>query len=117
MDNGSTSLRVGLIGAGYISAAYLHAAQFFDQIEFIACADLNAATADARAREFGLKSTSVEALLEDDSLELVLNLTIPQAHAPVGLRALGAGKHVYSEKPLALSAAEAQALLVAARSP
>jgi predicted dehydrogenase len=56
------------------------------------------------------------ALLEDGSMGFVLNLTLPQAHVPVGLRAVDAGKHVYSEKPLGLSAAEVESLLDAARS-
>jgi predicted dehydrogenase len=116
MINARVPLRVGIIGAGYISAAYLRAARFFEQMEIVVCADLNPGAAEARAREFGIRSSSVEALLEDGSVELVLNLTLPQAHVPVGLRAVDAGKHVYSEKPLGLSAAEAQSLLDAARS-
>jgi len=116
MSNVAKPLRVGLIGTGHISAAYLRAAQFFEQIEVVACADLNPAAAAARSREFGIKATSVEALWEDDSVELVLNLTIPQSHVPVSLRAVEAGKHVYCEKPLGLSVAEAQPLLDVARS-
>jgi predicted dehydrogenase len=54
------------------------------------------AAAEARAREFGLKVVSVDALLADPAIEIVLNLTIPKAHVAVGLRALDAGKHVYS---------------------
>ena len=54
--------------------------------------------------------------MEDGSVDLVLNLTLPQAHVPVGLRAVDAAKHVYSEKPLGLSVAEAKSLLEAARS-
>jgi len=116
MDDARLPLRVGLVGAGYISAAYIRAAQFFDQIEVVACADLNPAAAEARAREFGIKSTSLDDLWKDDSLQLILNLTAPQGHVPVSLRAVDAGKHVYSEKPLGLSVAEARPLLDAARS-
>ena len=115
MINAGAPLRIGIIGAGYISAAYLRAAHCFEQMEVVVCADLNPAAAEARAREFGIKSTSVEALLKDGSIELVLNLTLPQAHVPVGLRAVDAAKHVYSEKPLGLSVAEVRPLLDAAR--
>jgi predicted dehydrogenase len=115
MINAGAPLRIGIIGAGYISAAYLRAAHCFEQMEVVVCADLNPAAAEARAREFGIKSTSVEALLKDGSIELVLNLTLPQAHVPVGLRVVDAAKHVYSEKPLGLSVAEVQPLLDAAR--
>jgi predicted dehydrogenase len=116
MINAKTPLQVGIIGAGYISAAYLRAARFFEQMKVVVCADLNPVAAEVRAREFGIKSCSVEALLEDGSVELVLNLTLPQVHVPVCLRAVDAGKHVYSEKPLGLSVAEVEPLLDAARS-
>jgi predicted dehydrogenase len=116
MINAKVPLRVGIIDAGYISAAYLRAAHFCEQMEIVVCADLNPAAAEAHAREFGIRSSSVEALLEDGSVDLVLNLTLPQAHVPVGLRAVDAAKHVYSEKPLGLSAAEAKSLLEAAHS-
>jgi predicted dehydrogenase len=105
-----------LIGAGHISADYLRAARFFKHVEIVICADLNAAAAEARAREFGIASASIEFLLEDDTIELVLNLTTPQAHVPVGVRAVQAGKHIYCEKPLGLSVVEANPLLNAARS-
>jgi predicted dehydrogenase len=110
-----TPLRVGIIGAGYISAAYLRASQAFAQIRVVSCADLNPAAAEARAREFGIAATSLDSLLQDDTVRLVLNLTTPQSHVPVSLRAVEAGKHVYCEKPLGLSTAEAQSLLQAAK--
>ena len=116
MNKATAPLRVGLIGAGHISADYLRAARFFGQIKVAVCADLNAAAAEARAREFNIEFASIEALLDDDSIELVLNLTTPQAHVPVALRAVEAGKHTYCEKPLGLSVSEAEPLLKAARS-
>jgi predicted dehydrogenase len=67
--------------------------------------------AEARAAEFGLPATSIEALLADPEIEIVVNLTIPKAHMEVSLRALAAGKHVHSEKPLGVRAGEAKALL------
>ena len=115
MTETTTPLRIGLIGAGYISAAYLRAARFFGQMQIVVCADLNAAAAEARASEFGIESAPLDALLEDKSIQLVLNLTIPQSHVPVGLQAVAAGKHVYCEKPLGLSVAEVRPLLDAAR--
>jgi predicted dehydrogenase len=109
-------VNVGLIGCGNISAAYLRAAPKFDDIRIVSCADLDPARARDRAREFGLSAAgSVEELLADRDIEVVLNLTIPQAHVPVGLAAIAAGKHVHSEKPLAVSTAEARSLLDAAQ--
>ena len=102
---------VGIIGCGVISGAYLQAAQWFPQLEIRALADLDPAAAEARGEEFGIGALPVEALLAQDEIEIVLNLTIPQAHVAVGRAALAAGKHVYLEKPLGVGCAEAQTLL------
>jgi len=117
MNEITSPLRVGLIGAGHISGHYLRAARFFQQeLEVVVCADLDPAVAKARAREFGIAFASIEELLKDNSIGLVMNLTTPKAHVPVGLRAIDANKHTYCEKPLGLSVAEAEPLLLAARS-
>lgn len=105
---------VGLIGCGNISAAYLRAAAQFPELDIACCADMNADQAQRRASEFGLRATSVEALLADPGIEVVLNLTTPQAHVPVALAAIRHGKHVHTEKPLATSTAEGRTLLDAA---
>ncbi|WP_439598219.1 Gfo/Idh/MocA family protein [Falsiroseomonas sp.] len=105
---------IGLIGCGNISAAYLRAAPAFPELRITCCADMNPAQAEARATEFGLRAVSVEALLQDPEVEVVLNLTTPQAHVPVGLAAIRHGKHVHAEKPLATSTAEGRTLLEAA---
>jgi predicted dehydrogenase len=91
---------IGIIGCGVISGAYLKAAKDFPILRVRALADAVPKVAQARAAEFGLRATTVEALLADPEIEIVLNLTVPKAHVEVGLRALDAGKHVYSEKPL-----------------
>lgn len=105
---------VGIIGCGNISEAYLLAAKHFPILDIRALADLNPAASQARADQFGLKSTSVAELLDDPSIELVVNLTIPAAHVEVGLQAIAAGKHVHSEKPLGLNLIDAKKLLDAA---
>ncbi len=94
---------VGVIGCGVISGAYLTAAKGFPILDIRALADMVPAAAEARASEFKLKATSIEALLADPAIEIVLNLTVPKAHVEVGLKALDAGKHVYSEKPLGVA--------------
>src|ERR1044071_3121498 len=93
---------VGVIGCGVISGAYLKAAKGFPILDIRGLADMVPAAAEARAQEFGLKAVSVDALLADPGIEIILNLTIPRSHVAVGLQALEAGKHVYSEKPLAV---------------
>lgn len=105
---------IGLIGCGNISAAYLRAAPLFTELRIEALADLDESRARARAEEFGLRAVTVDALLNDPAIEVVLNLTTPAAHAPVGLDAIRRGKHVHGEKPLATSTAEARTLLEAA---
>lgn len=96
-------LGVGIIGCGNISAAYLRLAPLFNGIEMRACADINFAAAEARAAEFGIKAQTIDSLLENSDIDIVVNLTIPDAHFDVTKRILNAGKHAYSEKPLVLS--------------
>ena len=105
---------IGIIGCGNISAAYLKAARVFPILDVKAVADMNPAAAEARGAEFGVPAVSVDTLLADPGIEIVVNLTVPLAHVAVGLRAIAAGKHVHSEKPLAIDTAEARQLLDAA---
>jgi len=105
---------VGVIGCGNISTAYLTAARTFPILDIVALADARPEAARARAAEFGLRAVSVEDLLADPDVEIVLNLTVPRAHVEVDLAALAAGKHVYSEKPLGVSLAEGRRLAAAA---
>jgi len=106
---------IGVIGCGNISSAYLTAARKFPILNLVALADVNPEAAEARAAEFGVPARAVEALLADPAVEIVLNLTIPKAHVEVGLRAIAAGKHVHSEKPLGVAVAEARRLIEAAQ--
>ncbi|MBV9470091.1 MAG: Gfo/Idh/MocA family oxidoreductase [Abitibacteriaceae bacterium] len=109
-------VKVGIIGCGNISGAYLRGNQAFQIFDIVACADLDVARAKAKAEEFGVpKACDVQTLLNDPEIEIVINLTIPRAHGPVALEAIQAGKSVYNEKPLALSRGEGQSLLEAAR--
>ena len=102
---------IGVIGGGVISSAYLTAARGFPILDMRAVADMNPPAAEARAKEFGLKAMSVENLLADPRIEVVLNLTVPKAHVAVGLLALDAGKHVYSEKPLGVAFKDGKKLI------
>lgn len=114
-------LNIGVIGTGNISSAYLKAIlgrdglPGFPMLDIMALSDLRPDAAAARAEEFGLKAQSIEAMLADPEIDLVINLTIPRAHVEVGLKCLAAGKHVYSEKPLGITFAEGRQLLDAAK--
>ncbi len=105
---------IGIIGCGNISEAYLKAAAGFTILDIRGVADMKPEAAQARAGQFGLRACSVAELLRDPAIEIIVNLTIPAAHVEVGLQALQAGKHVHSEKPLALTTAQARTLLDAA---
>jgi predicted dehydrogenase len=105
---------VGVIGCGNISSAYLKAATKFPILEIVALSDAIPAAAEARGAEFGIPARSVDAVLADPAIEIILNLTIPNAHVEVGLKAIAAGKHVHSEKPLGVDVAEARKLVAAA---
>lgn len=96
-------MNVGLIGCGNISSAYLRLAPQFRDVFITACSDLNEEAAELQAQTFGIAHKSIEDLLADSSIGLVINLTVPAAHAEVSRRILHAGKHVYSEKPFVLS--------------
>lgn len=110
-QNGEPKLRIGVVGCGNISLAYMRNAPLFRDVAITACADLNVDAAKRRAAEFGLRATDVDSLLEDTAIDLVLNLTIPAAHFDVSMRALSAGKHVFTEKPLGVTASEGRKLV------
>jgi predicted dehydrogenase len=106
---------VGVIGAGVISTEYLKNLTTFPDVEVRFVADIDEARAQAQAEAFGVAgSGSVDELLADDKIEIVVNLTLPKVHVEVALRALEAGKHVWSEKPFALDRASGRQLLEAA---
>ncbi len=105
-------VRVGVIGCGAISGAYFSMAKNFPILEMAACADLDESKAKAAAAQFSVpKAMAVDQLLADRSIDIVLNLTIPQAHVPVSLAALEAGKHVYLEKPLGIDRQEGKKVI------
>ena len=107
--------RVGVIGCGNISGIYLTNCRRLAGLELVACADLDMLRARAKAAEHGIRAATVDNLLADPGIDLVINLTIPAVHAEVNLAALAAGKHVYTEKPLATRRADGAATLALAR--
>ncbi len=108
-------LRIGVVGCGNIAMTYLRNAALFPGVRLVACADIAPEQAALRGREYGIAARSVDALIASDDIDLVLNLTIPAAHFDVSMAALDAGKHVFTEKPLAVTAAEGRRLVEAAR--
>jgi predicted dehydrogenase len=107
--------KVGVVGCGNISGIYLQAGQTFEAIEIVACADLILERAQQQAVKYGVpRACTTEELLADPEIEIVINLTTPEAHGDVGLHAIRAGKCVHNEKPLALTREEGKQLLEAA---
>lgn len=101
---------VGIIGCGNISAAYFRLIPIFNNLKVLACTDINMDAAKVRASEFGVQAQEIDDLLANPDIDVVVNLTIPEAHYAVSRKALEAGKHVYSEKPFVLSIGEGQDL-------
>ena len=104
------NLGIGIIGCGNISSAYLRLAPLFKGLQVRAVADLDMEAAKARAAEFKVTAQSVDDLLANPDLDIIINLTIPDAHYGVTRRILEAGKHAYSEKPLVLTLEQGVAL-------
>jgi predicted dehydrogenase len=115
-DTIGTKLRIGVVGCGSISMGYLRNAPIFRGVEITACADIVPDAAARRAAEFGLRAMEVDALITDPDIDLVLNLTVPSAHFDVSVRALAAGKHVFTEKPLAINVDDGRTLVATAAS-
>jgi predicted dehydrogenase len=103
--------RVGIVGCGDVTNLYLPGTARFPSIELAACTDLDPEKAAALASRGGFPAVGFEALLADPSIEIVLVLTPPSAHAAVSRAAIAAGKHVYTEKPMAVTRDDAATIL------
>jgi predicted dehydrogenase len=106
---------VAVVGCGSVSRHYLRTLRWFEVLEVVACADIDPARAKSRVAEFGLgRPATVEDVLADDAVEVVVNLTPPTAHAHITRMCLSAGRSVYSEKPLAPTWTEGRELVALA---
>ena len=108
--------KVGLIGCGHISETYFRAEKYFNNIKIVKCADINHRNALKCAKTYKIKALSVRELLKDQEVEIILNLTIPKAHYQIAKQSLLNGKHVYSEKPMAINFKDGKDLLKIAKS-
>ena len=109
-----TELGVGLIGCGNVSGQYLPNGPRLEGLRYVACADVDAAAAARAAAEWDIAAATPDELVTRDDVDVVLCLTPPDTHADVALAAIAAGKHVYTEKPLATSVDRAREVLDAA---
>lgn len=111
----AAKVTVGLIGCGGIAPAYVKGSRAFRILDVTHCADLDAERARDFAAAHNLTPCSTEDMLADPGIDIVINLTVPKAHAAISLAAIRAGKHVYSEKPLATTREDGAAILAAAK--
>ena len=102
---------IGLIGCGNIAETYFRAQDYFNNIKFVACADKFTEVSKKCADQYNIKSLTVDEILKDTNVDVILNLTIPQAHFEISKLALEYGKHVYSEKPMSIKYDEAHELV------
>lgn len=105
-----TKTKIAIVGCGNISDIYLENCLAFG-LDLVACTDMDMSRAEAKAELFGVAARPLDEVLADSSIELIVNLTPPSVHAEVSRAALNAGKHVYSEKPLATSRTDGAQLL------
>lgn len=108
----SAQTTVGIIGCGNIAERYVVGMRRFPQLTIAGCADVDRAFADSLAERVGIPAyESVDQLLADPRVDLVVNITPPRVHESVTRSALAAGKHVYVEKPMTTDPGSARALL------
>lgn len=109
-------VKVGIIGCGNIAPIYLKNGQRFHMLDVVACCDLDTQQAKKRAEEYSLtKVCTLDEMLADPDIEVILNLTPPSTHADIALRALEAGKSIYNEKPLAIEVEDGRNIVETAR--
>ena len=107
--------KVGLIGCGHIAETYFRAHKYFNNFKIIKCADILNSASKKCALKYGIENLSVNEILKDKEIEIILNLTIPKAHYEVAKKALLHNKHVYSEKPMAINLKDGKELLKLAK--
>ena len=107
----SKVFKVGLIGCGHIAETYFRAHKYFKNFKIIKCADVKEKAAKKCAKIYKIKAVSVSNLLKDKQVEIILNLTPPKVHYQIAKKSLLNGKHVYSEKPLAINLKDGKELL------
>jgi len=96
-------MNIGIIGCGNISSVYFNAHKLYNNFKVIACADIDETVAKKSASEFDVSFQTVDQILSNPDIDIILNLTIPSAHKEIIIKTLNSGKHSFSEKPLAIN--------------
>lgn len=109
-------VKAGIVGCGNISGIYFQAKRTFPILDIVAAADLDVERAKARATEYGVaRVCTLEEMLADKDIEIIINLTTPHGHAPVNMAAIEAGKSAHTEKPFAITREDGKKVLAAAK--
>lgn len=108
-------MKIGVVGCGNISDVYFQNIAKFDNLEVSAIADLFPERAQEKAEKYGGRAMTVDELVNDPDVDIVLNLTNPSGHYEIDMKALNAGKHVYSEKPLAVNIEQGKEIIETAK--
>jgi predicted dehydrogenase len=110
-------MKIAIVGCGFVADYYLSTLPFHPQLELVGVTDKNTDRANKFSAYHSIPAYgSLEELLADPTVEIVLNLTNPRSHYDVSKACLEAGKHVYSEKPLAMTVPDAKELVAMAES-
>ena len=104
-------MRVGIIGCGNISETYFKCQNIYNNIKVVSCSDIDIEAAKKSSEKFNVKSQSVQDILANREVDLIINLTPPSAHKKIIINSLKAGKHCFSEKPLAMNFLECNEIL------
>ena len=106
-------INVGVLGCGNISGIYFqNLTTIFDNVNVYACADLDAEKVQAAAKQWNVPHImTLDEMLACPEIDIILNLTTPQFHYELNLKCLEAGKHVYVEKPLAMTYSQGKQLV------
>ncbi len=108
-------MKIGVVGCGNISDIYFTNINRFDNLEVTAIADAMPERAKEKAEQYGGMAMSVDELMACSDVDIVLNLTNPAFHYEIDMKALNAGKHVYSEKPLAANIEQGKEIMETAK--
>ena len=110
-------MRIAFVGCGYVADYYLKTLPLHPELEILGVMDRDPHRASRFSTHYSVPAySSFEELLEDDRIDIVVNLTNPSSHFTVSKACLEAGKHVYTEKPLAMRFPEARELVELAES-
>ncbi len=115
MNKDFTPVNCAIIGCGNISGVYIENILRFRNLKLVGCADVIREKAEEKAEKYNISVLNVEEIFSSDEIQLIINLTNPSSHFDVSFQSLEAGKHLYSEKPIALTFEQAKTLLDTAR--